>query len=66
MSLAVEQYERILTIDPDHVQALNNLAYVYHAAADERSLALAERAFELAPEDPTVADTYGWILTERG
>jgi predicted Zn-dependent protease len=31
-----------------------------------RSLELAERAHKLAPDSPSIADTLGWILVERG
>ena len=34
--------------------------------AQDRALALAQTAKELAPEDPRVSDTLGWILYRLG
>jgi Flp pilus assembly protein TadD len=45
---------------------LNNLAWLYHEAEDGRALATAQRAHELAPEQPEIMDTYGWILFAEG
>jgi Flp pilus assembly protein TadD len=56
------RYERILAIEPDHVFALNNLAYSFaiHAKQPAQALPLAERAFRLN-NAPVIADTLGWI-----
>ncbi len=45
---------------------LNNLAWLYQQTGDERAEATARRAFDLAPDDPAVIDTYGWILVRSG
>ena len=45
---------------------LNNLAWLYHQANDERGLALAQRAHELAPASPEIMDTYGWLMFNTG
>jgi uncharacterized protein (TIGR03790 family) len=61
---AVERYKAVLAYAPDQVLSLNNLAYstaVYKNSPAE-ALPLAERAFKLAPANPLVIDTYGWIL----
>ncbi|MBJ7313252.1 PEP-CTERM system TPR-repeat protein PrsT [Rugamonas sp. CCM 8940] len=63
---AREQFERILQDDPANVIALNDLAWLYQQQKDERAVALAERAYKLAPATPAVLDTLGWILAERG
>jgi Tfp pilus assembly protein PilF len=56
------RYERILAVQPNHAAALNNLAYslAVHANQAARALPLAERALQLS-NDPTIADTVGWI-----
>ena len=60
---AIEGYRRILDVDPNHVVALNNLAYALavHRKMPMEGLLLAKRAVTLAPTVPTVLDTLGWI-----
>lgn len=62
---AVAEYERLLQRGP-HAFALNNLALLYQEAGDGRTTATAKRAYEMAPGNPAIADTYGWILVQRG
>lgn len=64
--LASSQYERVLAIDPANAVALNNLAGLYQQAGKAEALGLAERAWQLAPDNPGVMDTYGWLLVEHG
>jgi len=45
---------------------LNNLAWLYHEVGDERALATAEAALELAPDSAAVQDTLGWIHFQQG
>jgi len=45
---------------------LNNLAVLYQKEKDPRALAVAEKAYTLAPEKADYADTLGWILVEQG
>jgi Tfp pilus assembly protein PilF len=63
---ARDKYEFIV----EHVSAnaviLNNLAWLYHETRDDRALGTAERAYRLMPTNVAIADTYGWILVERG
>ncbi|MHB1231455.1 MAG: XrtA/PEP-CTERM system TPR-repeat protein PrsT [Burkholderiales bacterium] len=63
---AISQYEEILRSAPQNVVALNNLATLYQLVQDPRALALAEQALKLAPEQPGVMDTLGWILVQQG
>lgn len=63
---AISQYESLLKVAPDNVRALNNLATLYQGQGDARALPTAERAFKLDPSDPSVMDTLGWILLDRG
>jgi tetratricopeptide (TPR) repeat protein len=65
---AQQTYEKILGIVPRFAPAANNLAYLYseHGGDQEKALQLAQLAKEVAPEDPYVSDTLGWILYKRG
>lgn len=63
---AARQYEEVLKREPDNVIALNNLAWFYVENGDERALALAEKAHELAPDAAPILDTYGWVLVQSG
>ena len=61
---AITSYRRLLELQPDHIVALNNLAYALavrrKAPAEARSLA--ERAALAAPKSGVIVDTYAWIL----
>lgn len=63
---AIGQYETIVRQVPDHVAALNDLAWAYLQQGDKRALATAERAYKLAPGNPAVLDTLAWILLQQG
>ncbi|MEJ2565536.1 MAG: PEP-CTERM system TPR-repeat protein PrsT [Gammaproteobacteria bacterium] len=63
---AIVQYEKLLKLAPQNVLALNNLAYLYGRAGDSRALSIAKQAFKLAPDNPGVQDTLGWILVDHG
>lgn len=65
---AAELYEKMLTIDSSYIPALNNLAYLYSTKFDkpERAFELAQEARELAPNNPYLSDTLGWIVFKRG
>ena len=64
---ARKSYEDLLAITPDFVPGLNNLAchLLEHSAEWDRATDLARKARELAPGDPVVADTLGWILYRK-
>lgn len=64
--LAIEQYEKIVRQDPNNLIALNNLAWSYQQQKDPRAQATAERAYQLGATSPTILDTLGWILVEKG
>jgi putative PEP-CTERM system TPR-repeat lipoprotein len=63
---AIEQYEAVLKLVPNHPRVLNNLAMLYQEAGDARALDTAQRAYRMSPDDPRVMDTYGWVLVQRG
>lgn len=56
-------YEEVLKQAPDHVAALNNLAYLLADKVDRATEALpyAQRLRDLASDNPTVLDTVGWV-----
>jgi rhomboid protease GluP len=69
---AIRDYQRILDLNPQDADALNNLAWLLLEEAPEelrnRSEAgrLAERAVALDPENAYVLGTYGTVLLRRG
>lgn len=63
---AISEYEAVLQKLPDNVVVLNNLAWLYQKAGNDRAIALSERAYELSPDKPEIVDTYGWILVNFG
>ncbi len=63
---AIRQYETIIKANPSHVVSLNNLASLYQRQRDARALATSEQAYKLAPNQPAIMDTLGWILLEQG
>jgi Tfp pilus assembly protein PilF len=60
---AIERYHATLALAPDHLLALNNLAYTLavHRQAAAMALPLARKAAVLAPTDANVLDTLAWV-----
>jgi Flp pilus assembly protein TadD len=69
---AAAHWRESLRLRPDHLTAVNNLAWLLATHPDARqrdpqeALALAERAARLAPGDPAVLDTLGAALAAAG
>jgi putative PEP-CTERM system TPR-repeat lipoprotein len=63
---AEERYRSALQRAPDNPLLLNNLAWVSHELKRPAALEYAERAHDLAPENPAIMDTLGSILAEAG
>ena len=61
-ALAAAQYEQVLKAHPSDIGTLNNLAWVYTEQGNPKALAVAERAYKLAPTSDAVTDTYAWAL----
>ena len=61
-------YEKVLSIDPNFVPALNNLACLYSEGLNDLNKAydLARKAHELQPQEASAGDTLGWVLYKRG
>lgn len=65
--LAVEAYERALSIEPGHVEALNNLGMIsYEVGRLEDATALFERAVQLHPDHMLSHFNLGSVLEETG
>jgi Flp pilus assembly protein TadD len=60
-------YERILTLQPDHPIALNNLAYIKaEQGVDlESAMTMAQRARQKDPNNTNIEDTLGWIYIKK-
>jgi len=65
---ALEDYRRVLASSPNNPSGLNNVAYLLlrSGKGTDEALKDAQKARELAPDDPDVADTLGWILYQKG
>jgi len=63
---AIEQYQTVLRTHPQNVAALNNLAMALQQNKDSQALEYAEKAHQLAADNPSVLDTLGSILIEQG
>ena len=63
---AAEGYRSALERVPDNAMLLNNLAWVAHELKRPDALEYAQRAHELAPENPAIMDTLGAILVASG
>ena len=61
-------YEKVLELNPRFTAAANNLAYLCLEKYGEvdRAYELARKAREQSPDDPSIADTLGWILYKKG
>jgi len=64
---AQAQYQKVLQINPRFAPAANNLAWLMVDRGGNLDVALgyAETAREVAPYDPTIADTLGWIYFKK-
>lgn len=67
-SVAFENYEKALQINPQSLPVLNN--YSYYLSLEKRDLDKAEQmsgiTVKAEPTNPTYLDTYGWVLYEQG
>jgi uncharacterized protein (TIGR03790 family) len=63
MDMAAERYRRVLAIQPNNSVALNNLAYdlAVRQKKPAEGRPLARKAQSVAPNEPTILDTVGWI-----
>lgn len=61
-------YEKILKIQPDKAENLNNLGYflAYYGKDLNRALKLTKEAVKKEPYNPSYIDSYGWALFKLG
>ena len=65
---AEKQYEKALSVNARAAAvAANNLAWIYAESGRslDRAMELAQTAYQQHPDDPTIADTLGWIYVKR-
>ena len=64
---AIPLYERVLQLQPDHVVALNNLAFAKAEQGKDLdgALAMAQAAYKKQPDSEDIADTLGWIYIKK-
>jgi len=68
MELAEKRLRRVIELQPARAHAYNALGYSYadrNINLDE-ARTLIEKAHELAPEDPAILDSLGWIAFRQG
>ncbi len=68
LDLVESRLKRLIALKPDHAQAFNALGYTFA----DRNVRLPEardyiqKALELAPEDPFILDSMGWVHFRMG
>jgi len=65
---AMKHYEEAIGLDSSLGESKNNLAYLLAERGGDldRALDLAQEAKALLPDNPSAADTLGWVLFKRG
>jgi len=63
---AISQYKKVLESNPKHMSTLNNLAWLFYEVGNKEAMSYGQRAQKLAPDNPAVNDTYGWLLLQNG
>ena len=63
---AIDQYLILNQRTPNNLVVLNNLSWALAEVPDKRALTYAAQAHKLAPDNPSVLDTYGWAYVRLG
>lgn len=68
IDLAVDDFKHILSIEPDHADALNALGYTLADQTDryQEALGYIRKAHQLKPDNPAILDSLGWVLYRLG
>lgn len=68
LDLMEQDLRTILEQEPNNATALNALGYTLSNRTDryEEAYELISRALELAPEEPAILDSMGWVLYRKG
>lgn len=64
--LAKATYASLVAADPANEELLAGYAQILHRLKDPTAVAMAEKAYKLAPHNMNLADGYGWMLTATG
>jgi tetratricopeptide (TPR) repeat protein len=65
---AIKLYRQIVAKSPDDLVSSNNLAYLLAESGQDlnEAYALVQKVQQRMPNEPSVADTVGWVLFKRG
>lgn len=66
MVAAIARLRRALELDESNVTALTNLAYLRALEDPREAVSLGRKALDLAPGNPDIASTLGWIHYRKG
>jgi cellulose synthase operon protein C len=66
LDAALRHYEAVIASHPGHAATLNNLAWLYGERKDPRAIEIGERALAADPNNPSIADTLGWLHVQNG
>ncbi len=68
VDLLERDLRRVLSMNPDHADALNALGYTLADQTDrlDEAQRFITRALELEPEQPAILDSMGWLLYRMG
>jgi putative PEP-CTERM system TPR-repeat lipoprotein len=66
LAAARSWYEQLLKLGEEGPTVYNNLANILAKQSDSNALPYAQKAHALAPNDPVIQDTLGWILVQQG
>jgi tetratricopeptide (TPR) repeat protein len=64
---AIEQFKKAVALDGKDALAFNSLAYLLaQSKQPDEAVKYAQKAWELAPDNPAVEDTLGWVYYQQG
>lgn len=63
---AAAEYQALLGLSPEHIDALVGLARALHAQGDAAALRYAEQAYKKGGSGAELADLLGWMTVEQG